>query len=556
MAGNITQRNAYLQRWGELKTERATWYPHWTELSVNFLPRSGRYFVQDRNRGQKRHNAIYDNTGTRAARTLAAGFMAGATSPARPWFKLQTPDADLNKHPAVRQWLDDTTKVMLRVFAKSNVYLALHQMYEELGVFGTCASIVLPDYDNVVHVHPLTIGEYAISTNWKGQTDTLYREFQMTVRQMVGEFGLDKCSISVQSMFRAGTLEKWVTVIHAIEPRADRAPDKLDAKNMPFASCYLELGAQPGQYLRESGFKSFSALVGRWGTSGGDIYGNSPGMDALGDTKQLQHQQLRKAQGIDYQTNPPLALPTSAKATEIDTLPGGISYVDGQAGIRSMFEVRLDLDHLLADIQDVRQRIREAFYADLFLMLANSTNPQMTATEVAERHEEKMLMLGPVLERLHSELLAPLVRTTFDRIQEAGILPPPPQELHNLPLSVEFVSMLAQAQRAVATNGVDKFTMALGTVAQIKPEVLDRFDADAWADDYSDMLGVSPALLVPVDQANAVRQARAQAAQQQAQSEQALQQAQAMQHLGATPTTGGNAASDLMNMFSGYTQGA
>jgi hypothetical protein len=552
----MDSRNRHLIRWGELKTERATWIPHWSELSTNILPRSGRFFVQDRNRGQKRHNNILDNTGTRAARVLAAGMMAGMTSPARPWFKLATPDAQLNKQAAVKLWLDDTTRMMLRIFAKSNTYRALHTGYEELGVFGTWATILLPDFGNVIHMHSLTAGEFAIAANWKGEIDTLYREFQCTVRQLVAEFGLEACTPSVQSMYRNGSLEKWVTVIHAIEPRSDRDPRKKDAKNMAWASCYSELGAPVGKYLRESGFKSFNALAPRWATSGGDIYGNSPGMDALGDIKQLQHEQLRKAQGIDYMSNPPLQVPVGSKNADVDTLPGGISYVDmagAGTGIRTAFDVRLDLNHLLGDIQDVRERVRGAFSSDLFLMLANSTNTQMTATEVAERHEEKMLMLGPVLERLTAEMHVPLVNRTFDRMMETGIVPPPPQELHGMELNVEFVSMLAQAQRAVSTNGVDRFVGNLGVIAQMKPGLLDRFDEDAWADEYSDMLGVSPSLIVPMEKAALVRQQRAQAAQQQAAQEQAAQASQTAKNLAAVPTPGGNAASDVMNLFSGYT---
>lgn len=546
--------NEHFKRWQQLKQERATWVPHWAELAQNILPRSGRFFVQDRNRGMKRHNQILDSTATRAARTLAAGMMAGMTSPARPWFKLATPDHDLNKAPAVKLWLDQTTKLMLRVFEKSNTYRALHAGYEELGVFGTWGCIQQPDFRNVIHVHPLTVGEYAISTNAKGEVDCLAREFQMTVRQVVGEFGLENCSNAVKSLYASSNLEQWITVIHIIEPRTDRDERKRDAKNMPWASCYFELSANRGQYLRESGFKRFPALAPRWDTKGGDIYGNSPGMDALGDIKQLQHQQLAKGKAIAYKVDPPLQVPTSLKNSDLSTLPGGVSYVDaaGGQGIRSAFEVNLDLQHLLIDIQDVRERIRESFYADLFLMLANSTNTQMTATEVAERHEEKMLMLGPVLERLVSEEHVPLVDSTFERMLEAGIVPPPPQELHDMELQVEFVSMLAQAQRAVNINSSDRWVASLGQVAAFKPNVLDRFDEDAWAEASADMLGVDPQLVVPMDKAVLVRKARAQAQQQAAQAEQMAQASQTVRNLAGSPTTGGNAATDLMNQFSGY----
>lgn len=551
----VSERKLLLTRWARLRDERASWMSHWKAISDYLLPRSGRFFLQDRNRGDKRHNAIYDNTATRALRVLAAGLMAGMTSPARPWFRLTTSVAELDESAAVKSWLADVTRLMQMVFAESNTYRALHSIYEELGAFGTASTIVLADFDDVIHHYVLTAGEYAIAADARGGVNTLYREFQMTVAQMVREFGRENCSLIVRNMFDRGALDQWVTVMHAIEPRTDRDVSKRDDRNMAWKSVYFEPGADDAHVLRESGFRRFPALCPRWTVVGGDIYGTSPAMEALGDIKQLQHEQLRKAQGIDYKTNPPLQAPTSLKLRDLDTLPGGISFVDvasPNGGIRSAFEVNIDLSHLLADIQDVRARINSSFYADLFLMLANRVDTRMTATEVAERHEEKLLMLGPVLERLHNEILDPLIELTFQHMVEAGIVPPPPSELQGMDLNVEFISMLAQAQRAIATNSVDRFVGNLGAVASIKPEVLDKFNADRWADLYADMLGIDPDLIVPGDKVALIRQQRAQAVQAQQQAALLNQGADIAQKLGSVDTAKQTALTDVMRAFSGY----
>lgn len=551
-----TSRHKALKRWAALKNERESWIPHWREISEVLLPRSGRYLVTDRNKGGKAHKQIYDSTGTRALRVLAAGLMAGMTSPARPWFRLTTSDPALDESVAVKEWLADVTRLMQMVFAKSNTYRALHTMYEELGAYGTAATIVVPDFKTILHHHPLTAGEYAVAVNAQGVVDTLYREFQMTVAQVVAEFGIEACSQQVRMLHTNGTLDQWVTILHAVEPRSNRDTTQKDGKNMPWSSLYLEIGQNEGKALRESGFKTFPALCPRWATSGGDIYGNSPAMEALGDIKQLQHEQLRKAQVIDYKTKPPLQVPSALKNHGLDTLPGGISFVDAASpggGIRSAFEVNLDLSHLLNDIQDVRERIKGSFYADLFLMLANGNNGQMTATEVAERHEEKLLMLGPVLERLHNEILDPLIEMTFERMLESGIVPPPPEDLQGRELNVEFVSMLAQAQRAIATNSVDRFVAHLGSVAQLKPEVLDKLDADRWADAYADMLGLDPEMIVSGEKVASLRQQRAEAQQAQAQQAAMAQGADMAQKLGSVKTDEPSALTDITRAFSGYT---
>lgn len=208
--------------------------------------------------------------------------------------------------------------------------------------------------------------------------------------------------------------------------------------------------------------------------------------------------------------------------------------------------MQLDLNHLLQDIQDVRGRIRSTFYADLFLMLSNQQNPNMTATEVAERHEEKLLMLGPVLERLQNELLDPLIETTFDFMQEAQMLPPP-EELADVDIDIQLVSMLAQAQQAVATNSIDRFISTVGGVAQFKPEVLDKIDADRLTDVYASALGVDQSIMLPDEQVQAVREQRAQQQQQAQQLEMAGQAADAVQKVSRAA---GN--TDVTEAFSGY----
>lgn len=547
------RRQRALRRKAALWTERSSWDSHWREVAQYQMPRAGRFIETDANKGGKKHQSIYDNTAIFAHRTLASGMMSGTTSPARPWFRLGLSDKDLMEYAPVRDWLYKVADMMRAIFAASNTYGALHQCYEELGAFGTWANFVQPDFDNVIHHYPMTIGEYALATNDKGVVDTLCRQLQMTVGQMVKQFGREKCSSAVQVMFDRGTLDAWVPIIHMIEPRSDYDKTKRDDLNMPWSSIYFEAGSNEDRFLSESGFKRFPALCPRWVVTGNDIYGRSPGMDCLGDVKQLQHEQLRKAQAIDYQVNPPLQVPTQYKDQASKRIPGGVMFVDSTGpggGVRSAFDVNLRLDYLLADIQDTRDRIRGAYYADLFLMLASQpANGRMTATEVAERHEEKLLMLGPVLERLHNELLSPLIDITFDRMSSAGILPPPPEEIAGRELNIEFISTLAQAQRAVAAAGTDRLLGTLGSLMQMKPDTVDKVDLDQVIDDYGGLFGVNPKIIVPDEIVAERRAARAQAQQA---AEQGAAMAQAAESAAKVASVDATNARDVLNMFQGY----
>lgn len=554
----LTNKQRYQKRWSMLRAERATWLTDYRDLVDYVAPLSGRFFYTDANKGNKvqRQKKVFDTTAKRSLNVLAAGLMAGMTSPARPWFRLGLSDKQLMEQHDVKEWLQVVTDTMREVFARSNTYRALHQVYLELGAFGTACSVLMPDFDNIIHHFPLTVGEYCFATNDKGIVDTMYREFNMTVGQIVSQFGRENASLATQRLYDQGNYDQWVLVQHVIEPRTGRDITKKDALNMKFKSCYYEQGGQsdPNKMLGESGFKRFPALAARWAVTGNDVYGTGPGHDALPDIRQLQHEQLRKGQAIDYQTNPPLQVPATLKEAGVNRLPGGVQYVDNVGGdnaIKTMFDVQLDLRALQESIIDVRSRIKANFYEDLFLMLANDTRSGITATEVAERHEEKLLMLGPVLERLHNELLDPLIDATFERIMDAGILPPPPQSMQGREVNIEYVSMLAQAQRAVGLASFDRAIATVGALAGAKQDqsVWDILDTDKLMEEYNDALGVPARIVRGPDQIAAIRAARA----QEAQAAKAMQAADAMANTAATASQVDPAKlQDVMGMFSGY----
>lgn len=547
-------REKVQSRWDALKEERSSWMSHWKDISEVLLPRAGRFLPTENNRGGKAaFRKILDSTGTRALRTLSGGMMSGMTSPARPWFRLTTFNPELDESYEVKVWMSQVTSLMQMVFYKSNTYRALQMAYEELGAFGTSATLIYDDFDRVIHCHPLTIGEFAIATDSRGRVNTVYREFRMTVAMLVQEFGLENVSRTVKDLYDRGQMDEWVEVINAIEPRTERDPRKTDAKNMPYMSVYFEKSGDKGKVLRETGFTEFPAMCARWSVTGGDIYGTSPGMEALGDLCQLQQMQFRKSQAIDYKVHPPVLIPSEMKNMGTQFLPGGvIPYSNAQQAqqIRSAYVVDLDLNSLLVDIQDVRQRINEAFYRDIFMLMVNSTDKTMTATEVTERHEEKMLLMGPVLERLNAEMLDPLINIVFNKLVQADLLPPLPEDLQGQQLNVEFISILAQAQKAISTNSVDRMFSVLGNLAGMRPDIVDNVDLDFWPQWYADALGVDPRFIVSGKKVAVIREQRAQAEQQAAAMEQLQGATQAAKNMGMTMQ--GQSPEQIMQAFTGY----
>lgn len=503
----------------QLTNDRSSFDPHWRELSDFINPRGSRFLVTDVNRDDRRNTKIVDPTATLAARTLSSGMMSGITSPARPWFKLATPDPDMMDYGPVKLWLEVVQRRMNEVFNKSNIYQSLPLLYASLGNYSTGAMAVLEDDSDVIRTMMFPIGSYYMANSARGSVDTCFRKFSMTVRQLVMEFGLNNVSDSVKGMWDSGNYESWIEVIHAVYPNIDRDTAKLNSKNKPVKSVYYEVGGDSDKLLRESGFDEFPIMAPRWEVNGEDVYGSScPGMIALGQVKALQLEQKRKSQLIDKATNPPMVGPSSLRNQRVSLLPGDITYIDqvtGQDGFKPAYLVNPNTADLLADIQDTRQIINSAYFVDLFMMLQNINTRSMPVEAVIEMKEEKLLMLGPVLERLNDECLNPIIDRTFSIMARKNLLPPPPDVLQGMPLRIEYISVMAQAQKSIGLSSLSSTVGFIGQLAQAKPEALDKLNVDQAIDAFAEMSGVSPTVIVPQEQVEQVREQRAQQQQQQ-----------------------------------------
>lgn len=537
-----------------MKNERKAYVGYWRELSEYILPTRGRYYLSDRDTSQKRHNKIINNVATQAARTLAAGMMAGITSPARPWFKLSTPDPQLVEFGPVRTWLHFIERLMREVFNQSNLYHSLHTLYLELGVFNTACMLIDEDFDDVIRCYTMTAGEYSLGMSQRLNANALSREYSLTAWQVVERFGLENCSQRVRTAYERGKYDEWVDVVHIIQPKIDYKPGARGVRGFAFSSDYFEVAqdneVDKSRFLRESGYDLFPVLAPRWDVRGSDVYGNGPGQEVLGDIKQLQQQELRKAQGIDKMVNPPMVADPKLRNQGTSTLPGGITFADGlgtQPAFRPAYQINLPLGELRVDMQAVETRIKQAFYYDLFRMMLESDRRQITAREVEEKHEEKLLMLGPVLERLHNELLDPLIDITFQRMVKADMVPPPPKELEGMELKVEYISILAQAQRAVGIGSLERFTGYVMNLAQIKPDIIDKVDFDQAVEEHGTMLGIPPDVILSDDVVEQRRGARAEAEAQAVQAQQAQMAADTANKLGNTPMADDSALQRILN---------
>lgn len=557
----LSLREQFEKRLSNMRSERdSNWTPTWMDLRDYIEPSMGRFTGDQTNNGARKDQKIINGTARYALKVMRSGMFSGMTSPSRPWVKLLAPDAGMMDFGPVKEWLYTAEKSMLQVFARSNLYNILPTLYGEQGLFGTGAMFVMPDDDEFARFYNLTTGTYMAATSSRQQVDTLYREFKMTARQMAQQFGEKALSHTARNVL-ANNPDSWIDVCHATEPNDKRDPNLADNRNMPFRSVYWEAGGDRDALLRQSGFKTAPMMVPRWDVTGTNVYGYGPGSVALGDTKALQIMERRKLQMIEKGVNPPMGAPASLRGQRASIVPGDITYLDvanmGQR-FEPLYEVNPGwLSGLRSEIQAHESRIDSAFFVDLFLMIS-SMDDVRTATEIAARKEEKMLMLGPVLERMNDELLDPLVDRVFSMMLEqsqprwAGLLPgkpmlpPPPKELSGMDLRIEYVSILAQAQKALGVTSIERTIGFIGNIAGLYPDIMDKVDLDRGVDEMAAMVGAPPNMIRSDDAVAEIRSARAAAAQQQQQMEQMGSMVQGAKLLSETDTGGDNALTALL----------
>ena len=522
-----------------LRQERQPWESAWRDLADHFLPTRWRSDDDTTSaRKPKLNSGLFDTTGILDIRTMAAGLQGGMTSPVRPWFKLEFSDREANEMSDAGIWLDEVTHLMQAALHNSTFYNAIHTLYADIGTFGTGCMIETADY-NGLRFDVVRCGEYVADIGPDNTVDTVFRRIYMTARQIMETFGEDKVPEIVRLCSESRNSNQMVRrfdVIHGIFPR-DRFEKPASAPNKPWASVYFmyegEAAKRP-HVLSESGFETCPFFVPRWDISGTDVYGRSPAMDVLSECRVLQQIGRTLLTTLHKTIDPPMSVHSALRSVGLNLRPGGVNYVDwsgtGQpiAATPIMQTDPKSIDAAVKAREDSRNTIHEGLYNDLFKMMMLDERRQITATEINARQEEKLVLIGPVVERLHKELFAPVISRTFDLMRQWDYLPPIPGGLEGAAVEVNFVSVLAQAQRITATSSIDQTVAFVAQAGQAMPEMVDSLDPDRLIDAYAENLGVPKAILRSQEEREAIRQARAQ--QQQAMMQQA-QQAQAAQNL-------------------------
>lgn len=517
----------------KLKSDRSNWESHWKDIAEYVVPNKDNIWNQDQTKGEKKFNDLYDGTAVHSNELLASALHGMLTNPTNPFFGISTGDVQIDKRDDVKKWLQDCSRKMHDVLNNSNFQTEIHEVYLDLGSFGTACLFIDEDDEDVVRFLSHPIHQVWISENYKGIVDTVIREFKKPMKDILEEFGEKWIEQVPHLMNIKSDLQKEFTVVHSVYPNNEYNPQAIDKTKKPYLSCYVlkELNV----ILREKGYDTFPYAVPRWTKIAGEIYGRSPAMKSLPDTKminQMMKVTIRSAQKI---VDPPLMAPDDGIIGAVKTQPGAINYYrSGTQDRIEPLETGARIDFGFQIMEDVRTRIRSAFFID---QLQLREGPQMTATEVMQRTEEQLRLLGPILGRQHNELLKRLVERVFDISFRRKLFDDPPKiiierQMKGKQLHVQYSSMIARAQKTAELDSITRFFGLIAPIVTANPQSAQVLEAEGTIRHIANGLSLPYELLKTDNALKKIRDAEALAKQEAAAKESQMLDAEMLQKAG------------------------
>lgn len=516
----------------------------WQDLADFFLPRSVRFLARNVNKQPAKNRKIKDSTPLIAVRNFSSGMMSGATSPATNWFKVRIRNYGQEDNYQVKNWCNKVENIFRDIFNSSNLYRILPSVYKQIGVFGISVFAMLNDENSILRCSLLPIGSYRIAKNQKGEVDTICRVYMETARNLYDQFGEENVSKDVLNAIHSNRYEDMFEVVHFVEPNKDYKPDSVWAEDKEFISVYYECSSGEEKFLSKKGFDKFPYAVFESEVNGEDIYpSDCPGINALPDVKQLMSMVLDEGKAVKKMISPTYKGPASLKNKKMIDAPAAFIEEDENGrGLSPIYEVNPRVLEVDSIIEKLKRSIKEIFYNDLFAMILNTAERSRTATEVNELKEEKMVLLSPLLQQIHNGLNQ-VMDWVFSECVRLNILPEPPSEIMGANMDIEFVSTLAQAQKAVKISAMERFTTFTVNLAQsLDPALKMKLNANKIIDDYADYANISPEQIIPTKEVEKLKQKEQERENQKQAIEQVKEGSEIIKNIAGTDSYG----SDLL----------
>lgn len=524
-----------------LKSSRGDFDILYQELHNRFYVESSN-IIEERSKGSKLH-ALLDSTALDCADVMAAGLANYLTPNTAKWLYLEHQDRTLRESQAVKTWMQDASDEVLSVLAGSNFYDQMPLFYKASGVYGTAVMFCEKDEEDGVRFYTIPIKNTYIVEDARERPCEFYLIFEYTAEEAYSRFG-DKVSDEIKEELQNKRNEdKKHKFICYIGKRHLFDKEKKDKNNMPIRMAWVD--EKTKEIVKEDGFLSMPCVAHRFYKRPQVVYGYSPAMKAMPYTRMMNAMSDTMLRSAMKQTDPAIALPNDAFLGTPNFNPRAINYY--QRGKLSPKDEIFPIGNFghpnigVETLEYYKNQIRDIMFYNTFQAFSELTK-QMTVPEVMERISEKMTVLGPAVGRFMNDVLQPLIEKVVMILYESGKLPPMPEEMQQNPVfEVKFIGRLVQSQRQSEINNIVNAISIIGQVAQVKPEALDKINADEIVNTIVNITGIPVSMTYSDDEVRKIREQRAQAQAQEAQ----LMQAQALAQTYKTASEGDRNAAQI-----------
>lgn len=525
-----------LRRDSERRSSRATWEVLWQSIARYCLPNEAS-FLEQITPGQDRMRWVLDSTAPRALEMFGSFLHTLLNSPTSQWIKFGIEgENELAWSPAVRSYLENLDRKVMALLSApmADIYSQLHQTYLNLGAFGT-AVMYMDTVNSSLRIRTYHLDDCTIEEGEDETIDTLSRQRTQSKRAALQRFKSDKLGKSFENIDEA-RLSKTDRYLHVVFPATDPITQQLPKSRIARGSAYYSawvLDGEEKKVLEYGSYNTFPYMVPRWYKARGEIYGRSPAMTAMPDIRMVNRMSDTILRGAEKIVDPPLVVPDGAIVSPVRLYPGGLTFVEGGAEIKSLIPPgtsRIETGNQLLIAR--QQAIKEAFFTPLFV---TPDSPVKTATQVMQEVDERNRALSPMLVRMQSELFSRMAMRALDILRAAGQLPLPPQELQGRPIKLEYVSPLIASQKQLEGLALARTFEQMSFWAQVDKGFFDWIDTDKVAQRIPLANGVDASFVKSETVVKSVRKARA---EQEAIAAQAAVAPDAMKGAAAMMTAG------------------
>jgi len=553
LINNVTTIEYYQKRFLKLKMDGEYFESEAKKIVLDIALDTGDFDDPKFNRDKRKNShykRIINSLASSAGLMLASLLVSHLTNPQQRWFFLDSGDGKKKVSRDESIWTRECENIMFEKLAKSKLHQTLNNVYHEGSAFGNGVMIKKKHKNGIVYM-PLTVGQYYMDQDEFGDINTLARKFAVTAENLVGMFGFENLPERVKLAFKLeGARSKLYTVIHFVEPNLNYLPEWNNPYVKPFISTYyLQCGNKDEKVLEQKGLSEFPYYILRWDRHGTNVYGTGIGRAILGDVRMLQSYERDHAVASKKKVAPPMMGSPAMKTAEKNTGANQFTYTNDTEGFKPLFSINYDVQQATANIQRVEERIRSAYFIDLFFAMMNK-DKTMSATEASAVDQEKLVILGAVTDRIRTEFLDKIVEDLFIDLFRQGAFPEPPESMKGKEINIRYQSVLLQSMEMTDLVLLERWLQftanqaALDPIAALIPDTLEVNEY------YATKLGINKKNArsrKEVEDMAAEQAKQQQAVTQEASSKATLNQAKSVEALSNANTTGENALNDLLN---------